>query len=526
MFACSLIIILTLIVIYLSYLIIFPKKDDKKKDKSLKYLENKKHGKVDLNQNIGNKDNNIKEKTIDRNNKIENKKSIEISLSSVNERLKEDEIIMELFKKKENKIMEGMKIIEEEQKKIKEEQKKIKEELQLTDLNMIIQDQEIKILENKNNMSLNAYKILYFRKIANILLEKIFENYSDKFFKTESIFKQGDKEKPGYKANYFPIIIAKEKIGNFSINMINLLIDYLMYIKDFTLFFNHIVKNFPIQLEILLSKFGDSNIKKDENNNYIIETSFLINTLLGDDNIQEKKNDKKENIEDIKEKKEENMEEVPKENKIPNNIIKDIKDKDKDIEEKKEGNLKGRTIKKKNNNRININEGQMAKNKLMVKIDDIINSLKFNEQNFSENDIINKIKELNLEKLLTKENEFTKNELSKIEHIKELRDIINKNKDSLREGNIIDIYYIFQEWKNSFNQSYKAEENFKKLVIYDEKIELSDIKKVASYLINVPNKEKIIISSEVPEYFKNIKFNILKESQFDSYFNKYEKNNY
>ena len=217
------------------------------------------------------------------------------------------------------------------------------------------------------------------------------------------------------------------------------------------------------------------------------------------------------------------MEEVPKENKILNEIIKDIKDKDKDIEEKKKGNLKGRTIKKKNNNRININEGQMAKNNLMVKIDNIINSLKFNEQNFSENDIINKIKELNLEKLLTKENEFTKNELSKIQHIKELRDIINKNKDSLREGNIIDINYIFQEWKNSFNQSYKAEENFKKLVIYDEKIEFSELKKVASFLINAPIKEKIIISSDVPAEFKNIKFDILKESQFESYFNQYEK---
>ena len=152
MFACSLIIILTLIVIYLSYLIIFPKKDDKKNVKSLTHLENQKKGKVDLNQNIDNKDNNTQEKTNDGNNKIENKKSIEISLSSVNERLKEDEIIMELFKKKENKIMEDMKIIEEEQ-------KKIKEELQLTDLNMIIQEQKIKILENKNNMSLNAYKI-------------------------------------------------------------------------------------------------------------------------------------------------------------------------------------------------------------------------------------------------------------------------------------------------------------------------------------------------------------------------------
>ena len=86
MLAFSLIVILTLIVIYLSYLIIFPKKDDKKKDKSLKNLENQKHGKVDLNQNIDNKDHTTQEKTIDGNNKFENKKSIEISSRSVNER--------------------------------------------------------------------------------------------------------------------------------------------------------------------------------------------------------------------------------------------------------------------------------------------------------------------------------------------------------------------------------------------------------------------------------------------------------
>ena len=126
MFACSLIVILTLIVIYLSYLIIFPKKDDKKKDKSLKNLENQKHCKIDLNQNIDNKDNNTQEKTNDGNNKFENKKSIEISLRSVNERFQEAEIIMELFKKRENKIMEDMKIIEEEQKKNKGRTKKNK----------------------------------------------------------------------------------------------------------------------------------------------------------------------------------------------------------------------------------------------------------------------------------------------------------------------------------------------------------------------------------------------------------------
>jgi hypothetical protein len=76
-----------------------------------------------------------------------------------------------------------------------------------------------------------------------------------------------NKEKPSYKANKFPIIIAKEKIKDFSINIINLLIDYLMYVKDFTSSFIHIAKKFPIQIEILFSIFGNSKIKKDENDN-------------------------------------------------------------------------------------------------------------------------------------------------------------------------------------------------------------------------------------------------------------------
>jgi hypothetical protein len=138
-------------------LILFPKKGDKKKDKPLKNLENQKHGKVNLNQKIDNKDNNTQEKAIDGNNKFENKINNEISSSSINQRFQEIE------KKLENQ---------------NEENKKLKEQLNLTDLKAIIQEQKINVLTNKNIMFLNAYKILYFRKIANILLDKIFVKYS------------------------------------------------------------------------------------------------------------------------------------------------------------------------------------------------------------------------------------------------------------------------------------------------------------------------------------------------------------
>ncbi len=550
-------IIVGIITLYFGYLLFCRKKGDKKNDNSLRNVENRKHGKVVLNQNIDNKDINIQGKAIDGNNKLENKITNEMSSISINERLQDLEKKFEL-QEKGNKIRDGkIKLneeentkIKEENKKIKEENKKIKEELILTDLSVIIQKQEIKNLKNKNNMFLNAYKILYFRKIANILLEKIFVNYPNDFFITERIFKHSEQEKPGYKVNKFPIIIAKRKIGEFTINMINLLIDYLMYIKDFTSSFIHIAKAFPIQIEILFSIFGNYNVKKDENDNYVIEPSLLINTVLGDDNIQQKKDDIKENIEV----KEEKIEDFAKENNAINNKIEDPKDKEKEVKEKKEGNLKGvknnkkngdmngntnssenetykneekekeeSSITNENNNLFILNEVQISKNIAMTEIDNMITSLKKNNQNFSENDIINKIKEIDLEKLLKEGNGFDTNELLKLKSIKELRDIINKNKDSFKEENIIDIYYIFKEWKNSFNQSYKAEEKFKKLVIYDEKIELDNIKKVASHLISSKDKENIIVFGDDPGDFKNIKFETLKEFNFQSYYDKVKK---
>ena len=118
-----------------------------------------------------------------------------------------------------------------------------------------------------------------------------------------------------------------------------------MYIKDFTSSFTHTVKKFPIQIEILFSIFGNSKIKKDENDNYTINASYLIDAVLGD-NIQVKKDEKTENIEDIEEKKEK-MEEVPKENNNKIDIGKDPKDKDLALEEKKEDNLKEVKVKKK-----------------------------------------------------------------------------------------------------------------------------------------------------------------------------------
>ena len=77
-------------------------------------------------------------------------------------------------------------------------------------------------LNSKINMLLNSFKVLYIRKIANLLLEKLLTKYKKKFAKTKEIF--GTKVK-------FGIIIADKDINKISKNKINQLIYFFKPIK-------------------------------------------------------------------------------------------------------------------------------------------------------------------------------------------------------------------------------------------------------------------------------------------------------
>ena len=65
--------------------------------------------------------------------------------------------------------------------------KEFKEEFKLQEINTINLKQEIYILK-KNYLFLNSYKLLYFRKISNIILENILTKHSTFFYKIENIF--------------------------------------------------------------------------------------------------------------------------------------------------------------------------------------------------------------------------------------------------------------------------------------------------------------------------------------------------
>ena len=79
----------------------------------------------------------------------------------------------------------------------------------------------------------------------------------------------------------FGLIISKEKINEVNMNSINLLIDFLMYVKDIAPSIIHLVAKFPVQLEILFNIFGKEKIKK-KGENYIINSLELINTLFSE----------------------------------------------------------------------------------------------------------------------------------------------------------------------------------------------------------------------------------------------------
>ncbi len=147
---------------------------------------------------------------------------------------------------------------------------------------------KIVMLENQYQRIINSYKLLYFRNIPNLILEFLFKKYNQYFSKTESIF--CDKSKPKDKQRNFSIIGVSNRynhILSINKNIVNLIIDYLMYMKDIASSIIPISKvDYNVQIEILSEYIG----KEIENfdGKYYISSSDLINLLFDD---QENEND-------------------------------------------------------------------------------------------------------------------------------------------------------------------------------------------------------------------------------------------
>ena len=277
---------------------------------------------------------------------------------------------------------------------------------------VIYSEKKIAFLENKYTKIINSYKILFFRKMANLILEDIINKYKDDLSKTDEIFL--NEEKPNEKQKKFSIIVVSKsvnKIKGIEKNIINLLFDFLNYIKDICSSIIHISKeNYLYQIEIL-SEYIGREITKEEDDKYYINSSDLINILFDEGEISQ--NDLEKNSKLLKEF---NNDEVNINKKVSKDIITISKDKhrkDKEIkvdiynEEKKilqdnndnnDNNNNNNKSKNEENNKINaslekkedkklINE--INKKELIIKNTENENKINANnKKNQSENEVI------------------------------------------------------------------------------------------------------------------------------------------
>ena len=420
--------------------------------------------------------------------------------------LSHDELINKLFAivgEHENKIKTQEDKIKKQEDKIKTQEDKINSE----GVGNIIQKINIDMLMRKNDMLLNSYQVLYFRKIANILLDIILTKHKNSFVKTEKIFI--DTDRPEYLRRKFAIILAKEKINEIKKNDINLFLDFLMYVKESASANIHLAEKYDVQIEILKTIFDPKKIEKVDDEDYYVEPKNLLNIFFG--------------IENNKEENEANSE-----NNIVNKIV------DSDVVNKKKENGNGSSNSGNDENEENLNEKNDTNNnqiifevieksqkaELLQKIDNLFSRL--TEKNNGQIDcdriigIIKEINQINLEEHIKNKNDFNEKEIAKMELLIALKNTFNSNKNDLKEVEKINVEFMFNKWKNSFGRSYRNEEDYKNLVIFKGNLTYEDIKRIATKLLENIN-DKIKLFGEDPGNFPGYINKELKQSEFGLY---------
>ena len=266
-------------------------------------------------------------------------------------------------------------------------------------------------INKKVKLIMNSYKILYMRKLANLLLQKIYKKYSHCLGKT--YIEYGNK-KEKKKVDVIAVLPNIKKLDTVESYNINLLIDFLRFVWKKCSTGIHINdENFPFQKEILyeyLNPVKKINNKKIVNNN--LEKSMKIKEIIN--LIFEENNERDENSENIKI--------------LESDLVKEIKNKI------KEGLIVNKT--EENINKINFEE------------EDILTiSSSESDDDFGENEIKNIIQK-------------SVNEVDLSLIIKKLFKLIKanqKNNNNIND-NIIDINgeYLYKLWKRTFiNEEYK-----------------------------------------------------------------------
>ena len=186
----------------------------------------------------------------------------------------------------------------------KENTKRVKEidDLKIS-LNIIAQINEQRDIQYKSRMDvinknmrliLNSYKLLYIRKLANIILEQIYIKYSDDLGR-------GKIQVGKNKHNIFALLPTSQQKYRTDYYQINLTIDFLRFIWDKCSSIIHLQeKDFPLQIELFheyLKVSGSSSENIDLKEGIAIDK--LINLIFNDKDSQKSKrsqNQRKNNL--------------------------------------------------------------------------------------------------------------------------------------------------------------------------------------------------------------------------------------
>ena len=186
----------------------------------------------------------------------------------------------------------------------KENAKRVKEidDLKIS-LNIIAQINEQRDIQYKSRMDvinknmrliLNSYKLLYIRKLANIILEQIYIKYSDDLGR-------GKIQVGKNKHNIFALLPTSQQKYRTDYYQINLTIDFLRFIWDKCSSIIHLQeKDFPLQIELFheyLKVSGSSSENIDLKEGIAIDK--LINLIFNDKDSQKSKrsqNQRKNNL--------------------------------------------------------------------------------------------------------------------------------------------------------------------------------------------------------------------------------------
>ena len=375
----------------------------------------------------------IEEKKKNRNEIYNKENEIKSNLDYINEIVDNMEssnnkifnALIQILKQNQNEIEQNKKSIDEKGKIIERMEKEIenlKISLKLIDAinnqSNIYYKRKIKYIIKNQILLLNTYKMLFMRKLANLLLVKIYNKYSNILGK-------------GYidKRTIIAISTNKKKLGGVDVDQINLVIDFLRFVWDKCSNIIHINdESFPLQKEIFFECLKPSKNISDKNikNKKFLEVNEIIGLIFDTDNEE---NNKKvtHQLED-------------------NNLVKAIKNyiykkKDEDTSELKSSDL------------------NFEKENLIIELSD-------SEEAF---EAYKGYDESEIKKIINKDSQIFNIDTQ----IENLLKLISKNADGIRfmgdEYEKVNGKYFYELWLDTFNtETYKRELYYKKYFKYNK----------------------------------------------------------